>query len=190
MVSIIGANYSALKKRKSKADPGQVKAKEERRRRRLAKVCKILTSVLTDHLEKRIIFIRGNSIRFDLWEKIYFSYFFNESFYSCFRPSEKWKRRIGWQNHWWSVRFPSLCTRRGQKDWGRNIIGLLSRPFIGPLSYALIDWYLIFSILFYRGIEVSKEQKEARILHMKDWARHTYVRLVFSKGDGCHILNK
>ena len=39
MVSIIGANYSALKKRKSKADPGQVKAKEERRRRRLAKVC-------------------------------------------------------------------------------------------------------------------------------------------------------
>ena len=123
MVSIIGANYSALKKRKSKADPGQVKAKEERRRRRLAKVCKILTSVLTDHLEKRIIFIRGNSIRFDLWEKMYFSYFFNESFYSYFRPSEKWKRRIGWQNHWWSVRFPSLCTRRGLKDWGRNIIG-------------------------------------------------------------------
>lgn len=27
-----------------------------------------------------------------------------------------------------------------------------------------------------RGIEVSSEEAEARVLHMKDWARHCYVR--------------
>ena len=27
-----------------------------------------------------------------------------------------------------------------------------------------------------RGIEVSAEEAEARVLHMKDWARHCYVR--------------
>ena len=27
-----------------------------------------------------------------------------------------------------------------------------------------------------RGIEVSPEEREARVLHMKEWARHCYVR--------------
>jgi len=27
-----------------------------------------------------------------------------------------------------------------------------------------------------RGLEVSLEEQETRILHMKDWARHTYIR--------------
>jgi len=91
-----GANYSALKKRKSKADPGQVKAKEERRRRRLAKALRKMEK--KDRLAKPLM--------------------------ECEIPI-------------------SLHQERAER---------------------------------LRGIEVSKEEKEARILHMKDWARHTYVR--------------
>jgi len=91
-----GANFSALKKRKSKADAGQIKVKEERRRKRLAKALRKMEK--KDRLPKPLM--------------------------ECEIPL-------------------ALHQERAER---------------------------------LRGLEVSLEEQETRILHMKDWARHTYIR--------------
>lgn len=95
-LQISDARCSALSKRKRKQDPGQVKAKEERRRKRLAKALKKMEK--KDRLPKPLV--------------------------ECEIPIQ-------------------LHQERSER---------------------------------LRGIEVRSEEGEARVLDMKDWARHCYVR--------------
>jgi len=95
-IQISDPRCSALSKRKRKQDPGQIKAKEERRRKRLAKALKKMEK--KDRLPKPLV--------------------------ECEIPIQ-------------------LHQERSER---------------------------------LRGIEVSPEEREARVLHMKEWARHCYVR--------------
>lgn len=95
-LQISDTRYSALSKRKRKQDPGQIKAKEERRRKRLAKALKKMEK--KDRLPKPLV--------------------------ECEIPIQ-------------------LHQERSER---------------------------------LREIELSEGEKEARILHMKDWARQCYVR--------------
>ena len=81
---------SALARKKRKQDPGALKAKDERRRKRLAKVA--------DTFVKRYNYKLCSPLVFRLWRK--------------------WRRRLGYRSRWLSARSLSPCTRSGRTDCG------------------------------------------------------------------------